>query len=221
MYRILLIIVIISYIFRVIWIYRSENRNFIHLKNCLKQGIDLLFKRLTMSESKSDVFKRLRYFFIYITVILFIILALTGVIPVVILGEQMSGLFLIVHVTIAPFFVVALMLTAIFLAHFQQFDHSDFVYLQDLRNNKETKNPAKNQQNFWPKIYFWLFLLFSVPAVLSIILSMFPYFGTEGQITMLNIHRYSTLILSIVALFYSDLIIRSSLKNLKRDQVEE
>jgi hypothetical protein len=144
-------------------------------------------------------------------------MTITGIIPVVILGEQMSGLFLIVHVTLAPFFVVALMLSAIFWAHFQQFDHTDYIYLRDIRNKKEIKNPAKMKQNFWSKIYFWLFLIFSVPAVLSIILSMFPYFGTEGQVTMLNIHRYSTLVLLIIALFYVDLDRLSFHKNLKED----
>jgi hypothetical protein len=74
-------------------------------------------------------------------VILFIILALTGIIPVVFLGEQISGLLLIIHVTIAPFFAVALMLTAIFWAHFQQFDHSDFIYVKYLRIKKEGQNP--------------------------------------------------------------------------------
>ncbi len=129
MYRILLSLVIIVFIIRLIWIYRSEKWDINRSKNSFIQEISQFYKRLMMSEFKSDFYKSFRYFFISISVILFIMLALTGIIPVVFLGEQMSGLLLIIHVTIAPFFVVALMLTAIFWAHFQQFDHSDFIYV--------------------------------------------------------------------------------------------
>jgi hypothetical protein len=170
-----------------------------------------------MSGFKEDVFKRLRYFFISASVILFLLLALTGLIPVVILGKPMSGLLLIIHVTIAPFFVVVVMLTAIFWAHFQQFDHSDFIYLKERRHHKENKNSSQIVQIFWRKLCFWLFLIFSVPAILSVILSMFPYFGTDGQITMLNIHRYSVLILLIVMVFYIDVSMKSGISTLKED----
>ena len=221
MYRIILIIVITLFVIRIIWIYRAGKWDFVLLKNLINQSFELLIKWLMLSEFKSNIFKRLRYFFISTTVIFFIILALTGIIPVVILGEQISGLFLIVHVTIAPFFVAALMLTAVFWAHFQQFNHSDFIYLRNLQNKKEVRNSGINQQKFWPKNYFWLFLVFSVPAVLSIILSMFPYFGTGGQITMLNIHRYSTLVLLIIALFYTDIKLYLFHKKVKEEQVEE
>lgn len=194
--------------------------DFVLFRNHFNQRVDMFVKWFTHSGSKHDVFKRLRYFFLSTTVILFTFLALSGLIPVLILGEQMSGLFLVVHVTIAPFFVVALMLTTIFWAHFQQFDHSDFLYLKNLRDKKEIRKKAKNQQNFWPKIYFWLFLMFSVPAVLSIIFSMFDYFGTAGQIAMLNIHRYTTLVLFILALFYADLKLNSATENVKGKHVK-
>ncbi len=219
MYRILLSLVIIVFIIRLIWIYRSEKWDVNRLKNSFIQEISQFYKRLMMSEFKSDFYKSLRYLFISISVILFIILALTGIIPVVFLGKQMSGLLLIIHVTIAPFFVVALMLTAIFWAHFQQFDHSDFIYVKYLRIKKEGQNPDINLHNFWPKVYFWLFLTFAVPAILSMIFSMFPYFGTEGQIAMLNIHRYSTLVLLIIVLFYTNLKMTSSVEISEKDQV--
>lgn len=218
MYRIWLILFIIIFVIRLIWIYQLGNIDFIQLRNSIKNGFDKIYKHLMLLGFKDDIFKRLRYFFISLSLVLFLLLALTGIFPVVALGEPLSGLLLIIHVTIAPFFVVALMLTAVFWAHFQQFGHSDFIYLKEIRLKKEKQNPSENTRLFWQKLCFWLFLVFSVPAILSVILSMFPFFGTNGQIVMLDIHRYSVLILMIVSLFYSEVLLKSNIKILKDDQ---
>ena len=221
MYRIWLLFFILIFVMRLIWIYQSGKIDFIPLRNSINRGFDKIYRHLLFSGFKEDLFKRLRYFFISVSLILFLLLALTGFIPVLILGERLSGLLLIIHVTIAPFFVVALMLTAVFWAHFQQFAHSDSIYLKELRLKKEKQNPSKNTQIFWQKLCFWLFLVFSVPAILSIIVSMFPFFGTDGQIALLDIHRYSVLILMVISLFYSDVLMRSNIKTLKEDQVKK
>jgi hypothetical protein len=175
-----------------------------------------LYKRLMMFDYEVELYKGLRYFFISVSILTFIILALTGIIPVLILNEQIGGLFLIIHVTIAPFFVVALTMTALFWAHFQQFNQSDFIFIKELRNKKDERNRENHKHTFWPRIHFWLFLAFSVPASLSMIFSMFPYFGTEGQFAMLNIHRYSTLVLLIIVLFYIDLKITQTTRKLEK-----
>ena len=212
MYRILIIIVIVLIIIRMLWMYRAGKWDFILIKNAVNQGVGLLFKWLMMSEFKSDFYKRFRYFFVSISVISFIGLALTGLIPFFLFGESMGSIFLIIHVTIAPFFVLALMFCAIFMGHFQQFDNSDYNDLKKMRFKKGIINPNNYSKNVWSKIYFWLILVFSVPAILSIILSMFPYFGTEGQIIMLNIHRYSTLVLVVISFLYIDLSMSSIIR---------
>jgi hypothetical protein len=192
--------------------YLAGKWDFILIKKALNQGVGLLFKWLMMSEFKSDSIKRFRNFFVSVSVISFIGLAVTGLIPVILLGESMGSMFLIIHVTIAPFFVLALMLCAIFMGHFQQFDNSDYNDLKKMRFKKGILNPNNYSKNVWSKIYFWLILVFSVPAILSIILSMFPYFGTEGQIIMLNIHRYSTLVLMVISFLYIDLSMSSIIR---------
>lgn len=209
MYRILLLLVITLFVVRMIWIYRAGKWDFLQLKEALNKGLGILLHWLMMSEFKSENNKRFRSLFISVSVISFMILVFTGLIPVIIFGDSIGGLYLIIHVTIAPFFVLALMFCAIFMGHFQQFDNTDYNDLRKIRLMKESKDPNKNFDNVLPKINFWLFLIFSVPAILSIILSMFPYFGTEGQITMLNIHRYSILVLLIIALSSMDLKMRS------------
>ena len=221
MYRILLSLVIITIIIRLIWMYRSRKWDYNQLKIYLNQKISQFYKKLMMSEIKSHFYRCLRDFFISVSVVLFIILAFTGIIPVVIFDEHISGILLIIHVTIAPFFAFGLMLTAIFWAHSRQFDYSDYKYLKDWREKEAKNNPNSNPDQFWSKILFWLFLAFSVPAILSMIFSMFPFFGSEGQITMLNIHRYTTLVLLIIVFVYTDLKISSSVIGLKEDQVKD
>jgi hypothetical protein len=221
MYRIILIIVIALFLIRTIWMFRAGKWNLILLKNAFKQGGGQLFKWLMMSEFRNDALQQFKLFFVSVSLVSFIILALTGLIPVILFGESMGGLFLIMHVTIAPFFVLALMFSTIFMGHFQQFDNSDYNNLKKLRVKKEIKNPDNYLHHVLSKLCFWFFLVFSVPAILSIILSMFPYFGTEGQIAMLNIHRYSTLVLLIIALCSVELKMKTSKRSTKEKQVIE
>jgi hypothetical protein len=42
----------------------------------------------------------------------------------------------------------------------------------------------------------------SLPMILSAVLGTFPWFGTDGQRILLEIHRYSTLLLSLFAIIY-------------------
>jgi hypothetical protein len=41
---------------------------------------------------------------------------------------------------------------------------------------------------------------------------MFPLFGTDGQEFLLNLHRYSALLLALVAIVHTYLIIRTQME---------
>jgi len=47
----------------------------------------------------------------------------------------------------------------------------------------------------------------ALPVILSIVLSMFPLFGTDGQEFLLQLHRYSALLFALVAIMYTYLVI--------------
>jgi hypothetical protein len=196
--------VIILFIIRLIWLSRSEGWGFAWWKNTIHQKISLLVKRLIMIQHKDQFYQNLRYFFITLSFFAFILLAITGILPVLAFNEHISGLLLIIHVTVAPVFVVALALTALFWANFKQFNHSDLTLIKEARSENKDQRPAYRLQTYWLKIFFWIFLAFSIPASLSMIFSMFPYLGTDGQDAMLTIHQYSTLFLLIIAFFYTD-----------------
>jgi hypothetical protein len=148
--------------------------------------------------SNVKVLQSARIILYQLVVLLFLILAATGFLPIIIAGGHLSGVLLIIHVTVAPFFCVFCALSIILWAHAQRFHGMDWTYIVSLRGAKKNKVDTEIKDMFWQKIYFWLFMLASLPAIMSIILSMYPIFGTEGQDFLLQLHRYSTLLMFIV-----------------------
>jgi len=57
------------------------------------------------------------------------------------------------------------------------------------------------------KAGFWIILWLSLPLLLSIILGLFPFFGTEGEALLIRLHGYSGLLFLIAALAEVYLII--------------
>jgi hypothetical protein len=191
MYRILLLIIIIALVGWIIWLNKNKRIDNKSINGAYQSFLDLIKFKDGM------VLNSLRILSYQITWISFILLALTAFLPIIILGGHLSGFPLILHVTIAPVFCVALALSAIFWAHSQRLFSSDWLNLKSRFVEKifSLKDGIKS----WQKIYFWLFLIFSIPAILSIVLGMYPFFGTEGQANLILIHSYSTLILFIIA----------------------
>jgi len=72
-------------------------------------------------------------------------------------------------------------------------------------------NPDDTADLGW-KLSFWLAMLLVVPVSLSMVLGMFPIFGTHGQENLLSIHQYTALALSQVTLIHLHLLIRRCCK---------
>lgn len=140
-----------------------------------------------------------RYALYNLTAFFFAVLALSGFIPIIFFGGHLSGIVLIIHVSAAPFFVFSLMLFLLFRAHFQQFDGDDFTALKALWEKGKRADWKKMPVQTIDKLLFWLFAVIALPAILSMIFSMSPFIGTEGQQWLLNLHRYSVLLLLIMA----------------------
>ena len=201
MYQYVLIATGIILIAAVLWLSGKSRVEISSLSKCalddFKNGIQSIFNKL---EREKEKFNYLRKLFYMTTILLFLILAITGFSPALLLGSHLSGALLIIHVTIAPLFAVSLMLFVLFQALRQQFDEADFKTAQSLIK-KKTVDPNQSH-HFWNKVYFWIFSIISLPAILSMVVSMYPIFGTEGQITLLGIHQYSVLALAIIVAFH-------------------
>ncbi len=151
-----------------------------------------------------DSFSITRQFVFLLALLSFFILALTGFIPVIITGHHLGGFLLVVHVVAAPVFVLSIAILAVLAAHFFRFEEGDWAAMK----SEMTQNEVSEEKSklFWRKLLYWLILLLTLPVAMSIVLSMYPIFGTEGQEALLSIHRYSTLLIAIAVIAYTYLV---------------
>jgi hypothetical protein len=134
----------------------------------------------------------IQYIIINLTLLLFIFMLLSSFIPTAITGDKLSGIFLVIHITIAPLFSLALALMVLLFSHQMQFNKSDF--------DQFAKETSINRNDSLIKIAFWSLSVLSVPLLFSIILILYPLFGTELQNFYITIHRITSLLFSIVVL---------------------
>ena len=143
----------------------------------------------------------LRGLFYLLTLALFLVLAITGFVPVILFGGHLSGVLLLVHATAAPLFALSLALLSLLWAHRQRFTEENWDVVKDLTARKQVG--PDNLNHVVRKICFWLILFFALPLILSIILGVFPLFGTDGQEALVLLHGVSALLLTITAVIHT------------------
>ena len=159
------------------------------------------------------ILKKLIY---WVALICFVLLAITGFAQRLILGEAISGFWLMLHATCAPVFAVCVALLALIWAPRCVFRWGDWPRLEGLIRRfipleADAEQPADEGFNLGQKITFWLVLVLALPLILSIVASMFPLFGTHGQELLLNVHRYCALVLALAAIVHTYLMIRTEM----------
>lgn len=150
----------------------------------------------------------------------FIILTLTGFLPILFTGNSITGVALLLHVVVAPVFAVCIAIVGIIWADAHRFVPGELRNRFGLVTEKNNGKSSKKQVNsVGRKITFWLVLLLSLPVMVSMILSMYPLFGTHGQEVLLKLHGYSALFLVIacVASFCFGIGVKPVLKNQKME----
>lgn len=174
-------------------------------KGCRWRPIDILRKlvyllTLLFLEQRLGAIGILRKLVYLLALLCLVVLAVTGFYPTLILGKHLSGYLLMMHATFAPVFAGCVAVLAVMWAHNCRFDKNS---LQQESVNKATGEKCELGQ----KISFWLIVSLAVPLILSIMLIMFPLFGTDIQKLLLNLHRYSSLLLALAAIVHTYLII--------------
>lgn len=150
---------------------------------------------------------RVRMVITLATFVLGLALVLTGFIPVILLGEHLTGILLIIHVTVAPFFAVGLAAVALLWSSFHRFTGRDWQVVRYVAGNRSPSHAGIH--HLLLRTWYWLMLVLSLPLILTVILEMFPLFGTEGEEMLIRIHAYSALFLAITTLGYSYLSLLS------------
>ena len=152
-----------------------------------------------------DVLRLLVYLF---ALLCFVILAVNGFYSSLILHEPITGYRLILQTTAGGAFTVCLAILAVMWVHNCRLDKNYCTCLTKLLGREPADTPIPQKYELAQKICFWLIILLALPLILSIVLSMFPLFGTEGQKYLLQLHRYSALILALAAIIHTYLLIR-------------
>jgi cytochrome b subunit of formate dehydrogenase len=156
----------------------------------------------------ASVLNRFRKLVYFIVLACFGVLVVTGFGPSLIVGEHPAGYLLMLHVTAAPIFAVSLAVLTLMWAYRCRFDQNDWRWLlRLLRREVGDKKPHPERSGFGQKVFFWLLVLFALSVILSITLSMFPLFGTQGQEFLSQLHRYSALLLVITAIAHTYLLL--------------
>jgi len=122
---------------------------------------------------------------IYTLFLLAVLLQALSSFGMILVGQRMHGWMLILHMSVAGLFAVTL--TALALLWAEQAAYSP---APDLRFHTVEK------------VAFWLTVAAGCSTILSAMLGMMPWFGSDGQSTLLNVHRYSALVLLIGAIFH-------------------
>jgi hypothetical protein len=205
MFRIILALVLIG---GVIWISSTMNRRKISLRALwirIKNELNI-FTNFKNPDFGTGIF-RLRRIMYLLTLIFFLILAVSAYLHLLISGSPLTGWLLIAHVTAAPLFAVCLILSVLIWVHKQRFNRQDWLIVQQSIRQGKITGVQQDQLTFWHKINFWIFVLAAIPALLSIVFQLYPLFDSEGMLWLLQIHRYSTLVLFLVLIFHVRLVL--------------
>lgn len=141
---------------------------------------------------KSGPWSAIRKLVYLLTLLCFLTLVITGFYPALFLKESIHGYWLILHIVFASFFVICLAGLALMCAENCSFN--------------------KNGRSLPQKICFWLIIILAPLVILSIVLSMFSFFGTQVQEFLLQLHRYGALLLALIIIVHTYLIIRTKIE---------
>ena len=125
------------------------------------------------------------------------LLAISGFLPVLLMGGHLSGYPLLLHMLAAPILLVAATLYLVMSARNHEMNENDW---QALGSGSGAGLPERLfTEAAWRKVWYWGLVILFIPAIVSIALGMYDMFGTEGQEMVLTVHGYTTLALTAVA----------------------
>lgn len=108
----------------------------------------------------------------------FIVMAITGFLPLILGKTTLSGWWMILHASIAPIFSISLAIGALYWAKSMGIAFNQNIESTHIKCSKKV---------------FWFFLLLFIPNALSILLSMNTWFASSTQHLFLKVHFYSAI----------------------------
>jgi uncharacterized membrane protein len=141
---------------------------------------------LLFLDQKLNWIARLKKLILLLAMLSFLILLITGFGPLF-FGCRLAGWLLVIHATFAPILIGCISLLALGWAQGMVFREGIDRVLKGC---------------------FWLLIFLSLPLTLTMILSMFRFFGTDGQTLLLIWHRWCALAFGCIGLIFLYNLIR-------------
>lgn len=179
----------------------------------VSSSIDSIRKlRSPRSLKPADVIKYIKTLAYFLTVLSVLVLVMTGFLPYLVSGNAPAGYVLMLHVSAAPVFAVCITVLILFSVHRNRFSSRD-----QIRNDNSTENIADYKIETYTKIAFWFILILTILIMGSIVLSMYTFFGTNGQEFLLNLHLVSSVLFFAAAVYHTYLLINSFVSDIKNE----
>ncbi|MFC1738261.1 hypothetical protein ACFL1G_04320 [Planctomycetota bacterium] len=163
-------------------------------------------RRQQPPQQKLSPLYRLRKAIYILALLCFAASVVTGFFPLLILAESIFGYWSMVHITAAIVFACCLAALAAFNAELYRFDKNYCPWLKKLLKRGDLDEEVGERSEFVLKASFWLIILLAVPLIMSMVLSMFAFFGTVIQEFLAETHRYCALLLSLILIIHSYLL---------------
>ena len=161
-------------------------------------------KKARQKLSLIGVLRKLAYL---LALLCFAVLLVTGFAPRLAFARPISGYWSMLHVTAAPVFTVCVAVLAVMWAHNCRLDKNYWPWLQRILHHRNPNQAIPEKHELTQKICFWLILLLVLPLALSVIVCMFPLFGTHWQEFFAAVHRYCALLFALLAIIHTYLMI--------------
>ena len=175
--------------------------------HCLASRPKLAVLCSKKARQKLSLIAALRKLAYLLGLLCFVVLLVTGFAPRLVFARPISGYWSMLHVTAAPVFTVCVVVLAVMWAHNCRLDKNYWPWLQRILQRKSPNEVAPQKHEFTQKICFGLIILLVLPLALSVIVCMFPLFGTHWQEFFANVHRYCALLFALLVIIHTYLMI--------------
>lgn len=135
------------------------------------------------------------------TLATFLVLAVSGLVPAIALGASIPGWWGVAHVAVAPAFAACVALLTLARAEDSRFEAHDWEWAKGLGGYLGSKRacPA-GRFHAEQKAIVWASAALTIALILTGLGRMNPIFGAKGQHALLEIHRYSALLLTLLVM---------------------
>ncbi len=176
---------------------------------CIRKLVHLF--TLIFPVQKLTFWGKIRKLVFLLGLLSFVVLLLTGFSPVF-FGCRLEGYWLMIHATFAPVFIGCAAVVALLGAGQYRFNKADCRTVPCICGRSETNGCWLTDTGIGVKAGFWLLLILSLPVTLTMVLSMMPWFGTDGQEFLYHAHRWSALAFGLTAVVELYMLIRMGIR---------